>query len=150
MQYLVIGYGNSLRSDDGAGQRVAEAVSSWNMEHVRSIAAHQLSPELAEEISRTDVVIFVDAATSTPPLAAVKLESIAPLSDQIISTHYTDPRTLLALAQTLYQTTPLAYWILIPAANFEFGEQLSSCTADGVKQALLTIQDLIHNSSFNH
>lgn len=150
MQYLIIGYGNSLRSDDGAGQRVAEAVENWNMENLRSIASHQLSPELAEEISRTDVVIFVDAATSEPPLETVKLESIAPLADQIISTHYTDPRSLLALAQTLYQVTPVAYWILIPTVNLDFGEHLSSVTAAGVEQALLMIQELIHNSSPSH
>lgn len=149
MQYLVIGYGNSLRSDDGAGQRVAEAVAAWNLNHVRSIAAHQLSPELAEDISRTDVVIFVDAATPTQTLETVKLESIAPLADQIISTHYTDPRSLLALAQTLYGRTPISYWILIPAISFEFGEQLSPLSQEGVDQALTIIQELIHNFTFS-
>lgn len=146
MQYLVIGYGNSLRRDDAAGQRVAEAVEAWNLAHVRSIVCHQLTPELAEELSRTEVAIFVDAAAPSEQLTTVKLELIEPDTNQITAAHTANPRSLLALAQWLYGTVPTAYWILIPTLDFGFGEQLSPMTQAGVNQALQVIQQLVHPS----
>jgi len=35
VDYLIIGYGNTLRGDDGAGPRVAEAVAGWGLPNVR-------------------------------------------------------------------------------------------------------------------
>ena len=64
MNFLVIGYGNTLRSDDGAGQIVAEKIAQWNLPGVRSLAVHQLTPELAEIIAQADAVIFIDAITT--------------------------------------------------------------------------------------
>ncbi len=64
---LVMGYGNMLRSDDGVGQQVARAVAKWEIPNVDAIAVHQLTPELAERLTKTDIAIFVDAY---PPRAA--------------------------------------------------------------------------------
>ncbi|MGF1587982.1 MAG: hydrogenase maturation protease [Pleurocapsa sp.] len=64
MHYLVIGYGNTLRSDDGAGQSAANQIAAWGLPNVRSLAVHQLTPELAEDIANADTVIFVDAVIS--------------------------------------------------------------------------------------
>jgi hydrogenase maturation protease len=61
---LVIGYGNSLRSDDEAGCRVADLVASWELPYVRSLTVHQLTPELAEPIAQSELTIFVDACVS--------------------------------------------------------------------------------------
>jgi Ni,Fe-hydrogenase maturation factor len=59
---LVIGYGNTLRRDDGVGVRVAEAVAADpRFAHVRVLAVHQLTPELALDIGSASLVIFVDA-----------------------------------------------------------------------------------------
>jgi hydrogenase maturation protease len=60
-QVVVIGYGNTLRSDDGAGQQVATLVEDWQLPQVRSLAVHQLTPELAAELATAQMVIFVDA-----------------------------------------------------------------------------------------
>ncbi len=40
---LVIGYGNTLRSDDGVGQRVATLVEEWELPYIRSYANCQIS-----------------------------------------------------------------------------------------------------------
>lgn len=61
VDYLVIGYGNTLRSDDGVGYRIAETVAQWNLTSVRSLSVQQLTPELAETMSHAKTVIFVDA-----------------------------------------------------------------------------------------
>ena len=59
---LVIGYGNELRGDDAAGPRVAAAVEQWQLPGVRVLILHQLTPELADPIASSGLVIFVDAA----------------------------------------------------------------------------------------
>jgi len=59
---LLIGYRNSLRSDDGVGQKVATIVEDWEVPELRSLFVHQLTPELVTDIAQVELVIFVDAA----------------------------------------------------------------------------------------
>src|SRR5690349_18792955 len=62
---LVIGYGNPLCGDDGIGPCAVEHMASDNDEacqDVEYLSLRQLTPELAEPISRAQAVIFVDAA----------------------------------------------------------------------------------------
>lgn len=46
---LVIGYGNSLRSDDRIGIEVAKTVADWNLTPVRSLDVPQLTHELTDK-----------------------------------------------------------------------------------------------------
>ena len=60
---LVIGYGNALRGDDGAGYIAAELLRERIQNPaVEVFSLHQLAPELMEPISRARQVIFLDAA----------------------------------------------------------------------------------------
>ncbi|MBP0017270.1 MAG: hydrogenase maturation protease [Cyanobacteria bacterium SBLK] len=146
MTYLAIGYGNPLRSDDGAGQKVAELVANWHRKDVRSLPLHQLTPELADEISRADIAIFIDATpvTSATP-ARVQVQLLEPLAIASSLGHNSTPQYLLSLAKELYHAAPKAYWILIPAVNFEFGEKFSPITEQGIKIALKKIEEIIGN-----
>ena len=63
---LVIGYGNTLRGDDGVGPRAAEAIATLALPGVRALVCPLLTPELAEAVSQAGVVIFVDAAVDAP------------------------------------------------------------------------------------
>jgi hydrogenase maturation protease len=144
MTYLVIGYGNPLRSDDGAGQKVAELVASWKRKDVRSRPLHQLTPELADDISRAKITIFVDATPMTSEISdRVQIQSLEPRAIASALGHSNTPQYLLSLTQELYQTTAKAYWILIPAINFEFGEKFSEITEQGIKIALQKIEEII-------
>ena len=60
-ELLVIGYGNSLRRDDGVGPRVAEAIEELQLPGVRTLVCQLLTPEFADPIARARRVIFVDA-----------------------------------------------------------------------------------------
>ncbi|MGD1701194.1 hydrogenase maturation protease [Dapis sp. BLCC M229] len=160
-EILIIGYGNTLRSDDGAGQRVAELVAEWNLQNVRSLPVHQLTPELAEPISQAELVIFVDAypATSeqglqvhqlcTPPSSHSSPSPSSPHtllqreSQGLNIGHTVDPRSLLALSQFLYNNAPAAWWILVPAVNFEFGESFSPKTTENIQYSLAQIRQII-------
>ena len=76
---LIIGYGNTLRRDDGVGPKVAEAVAALALPGVRALAYPLLTPELAEAVSQARVVIFVDAAVDAP--RGVQLRKLAPAED---------------------------------------------------------------------
>ena len=56
VRLLVIGYCNTLRSDDGVGPRVAEAVEALDLPGVRAIVRGLLTPELAEPAVRLIVI----------------------------------------------------------------------------------------------
>jgi|ERR687886_819984 hydrogenase maturation protease len=140
ISYLIIGYGNTIRGDDGAGYQIAEAVAKWNFHHVRSLAVHQLTPDLVEAIAQAKTVIFVDAVAT---LSEVKIEQLRPNYAASFTGHYADPRSLLALTRTLYEVLPTAYRILIPAVDFSFGETLSPVTKKSFDLALVKIKQLV-------
>lgn len=140
---LVLGYGNTLRQDDGAGYRVAEAVADWKLDNVRSLPVHQLTPDLAEAIAQAKIVIFVDAVAAEPATSTVTLETLEPQDAETFTGHYANPQSLLCLTQALYGTVPIAYRILIPAIHLNFGETLSPVTQTGVSIALEKIKNLL-------
>src|SRR5262249_5822451 len=104
---LVIGYGNELRCDDGVGPRAARAVAAWQLPGVAAVAAHQLTPELAERIGAAERVVFVDAG----PGDVVLTRSIEPGRAALVLGHTGEPRELLALAEALYGRRPEAWLI---------------------------------------
>ncbi|WP_017304994.1 hydrogenase maturation protease [Spirulina subsalsa] len=140
---LIIGYGNTLRSDDGAGQKIAETVESWGLEGVSSLAVHQLTPELAAEMAQSRQVIFVDVYPNTGDSNGVQVTPINPKNSHSPLGHASNPQSLLALCQVLYRVTPASYWVLIPAENFEFGESFSPLTTQNIPRALEEIQMLL-------
>jgi hydrogenase maturation protease len=137
---LVIGYGNTLRSDDGVGPKVAAAVEQENLPGVRTLACHQLTPELAEPVSRADRVVFVDAAGDGS--TGWQMRELSPAEGGQVMAHATDPRMLLAIAREVFDRCPKAWLLTIPVANFELGEDLSATAQRGLDQALTEIRAL--------
>jgi hydrogenase maturation protease len=127
MKTLVIGYGNTLRGDDGVGSLVAEQVAAWNLPEVRSLSVHQLTPELAAEIAQAEVVYFADACMGR---SQTSIEPIEPVEITSRIDHLWSPSVLLHFAKTLYDADPVAYQILIPATQFDYGEVLSAIARD--------------------
>lgn len=140
VNFLVIGYGNTLRSDDGVGPKVAEAVEAMKLPGVRTLVCQQLSPEYAEPISHADTVIFVDAAVDAPK--EVQLRPLEPNESSQLMAHAADPRTMLALARDVFGHAPKAWWLTIPAVSLEFSEKLSPEAQRGFAEAVEKIQAL--------
>lgn len=135
MKTLIIGYGNTLRGDDGAGYLAVEQVAAWDLPTVGTIACHQLVPELAEPIAECDRVIFIDAALPHAQ-AQVRFIPLHPTAHARIEAHLSDPIALLALVQQLYGRSVEAHHLLIPTASMELSETLSPIAQAGIAMAL--------------
>ncbi|NJN95665.1 MAG: hydrogenase [Anaerolineales bacterium] len=142
---LLIGYGNDLRRDDGAGLILAERLERvWRNQGVAAklLPVHQLTPELAAEIAEPDIstVVFVDARVIAPdevdPQVQVQSLNREPLTPSL--GHYLDPATLLLYADRLYGRRPAAWLVTVPAADFGYDESLSQIT----RQALVSAHAL--------
>ena len=147
-QFLVIGYGSTLHSDDAVGPRVAEAVAQWFLPNVTTVATTQLAPEHAELVSRAGEVVFVDAAIKPfkphKPSRSFGLVRLGPALDlNVPGLHVGDPRMLLALCKSVYGTCPRAWLLTVPGHNFDLGESLSPQATRGMEQALEYIQSFV-------
>jgi hydrogenase maturation protease len=140
---LVIGYGNTLRSDDGAGPRVAEALELMNLSGMRTLSCPLLSPELAEPVSQAERVVFVDAALETREL---ELRPLAPADSTQLMAHAAEPATVLALARDVFGHAPQAWLLTLPVENMEIGEKLSARTEQAVAMATQKVQELGPNT----
>jgi hydrogenase maturation protease len=142
---LVIGYGNPLRGDDGIGPAVAEGVAALGLPRVRTIAAHQLTPELAADLTDAKLVIFVDAAVGTDPVAAVRLDG--PATTPSALTHAVDPRGLVALARAVYGQAPEAWLVTAAGSDFDFRNGLSATGRENAREAMGYVKSILRESS---
>ncbi len=134
---LVIGYGNTLRRDDGVGVYLAEALTARGWSGVEVIACHQLAPELAEPISRAAAVVFADAGTG---LRQVRMQRVRPLTGGTVFAHECSPGVLLGLAQALFGRRPPGWLLTLPAEDFGLGEGLSPLARTGLQSGLRRLE----------
>ena len=135
---LVIGYGNTLRRDDGVGPKVAEAVAALALPGVRALTFPLLTPELADPVSRARVAIFVDAAVDAP--REVQLRKLAPADTSQIMAHAASPATVLALARDVFDHAPQAWLLTIPVEDLGIGEDLSPLAQRGFETAVQEVR----------
>jgi hydrogenase maturation protease len=141
---LIVCYGNTLRSDDGVAWHVGEALMARAGPDVTVLLRHQLTPDLAADLSECELVVFVDArVVDAHNLAAgVEQRPVTPDSGPL-DTHRLTPDALLGLTQELFDVRPAAYLITIPAWSFELGESLSARTAGLVAEACDRVWSLL-------
>ena len=122
---LVIGYGNALRTDDGLGWHAAERLAADPRAAGATILRrHQLTPELALDLSRAAFAIFVDAGNGPP--GSLTVEPVRAAGDAGPGwSHHVDPGALLALARELYGRCPEAVAVSVGLASDGAGEHLS-------------------------
>jgi hydrogenase maturation protease len=135
---LIIGYGNSLRRDDGAGLILAERLAAaWEDEghNVRHILVQQLTPDLAYDITAHDVeaVIFADARfaleESDQERRKIRIEAIPQSFAKTGLGHDMDAAELMTYGELLYRRRPPAWMVTVAGSDFSFGEGLSSDVA---------------------
>lgn len=136
---LIIGIGNTLRRDDGAGWFFAEALTTaleMAGRRVHLELHHQLTPELAIEAAELQpvAILFVDASV------AIGEVTFSPLTESVAEAstgHSLTPAMLLALMRRLYGVHAPGWLVQTPAADFGHGEGLSELAQRGVQAAAL-------------
>jgi hydrogenase maturation protease len=135
---LVIGYGNTLRRDDGVGPKVAEVVAELALPGVRTLDCPLLTPELAEAVSQARAVIFVDAAVDAP--REVQKRTLAPAGSSQVMAHAASPATVLALARDVFGHAPEAWLITIPVEDLGIGDEFSALAQRGFEIAVQEVR----------
>jgi hydrogenase maturation protease len=139
---LVIAWGNPLREDDGVAWHVLESLRGLQPRpwlpamHLRH--AHQLTPEMAECVSRATGVVFVDARRDGTP-GEVRCEEVLPAAGSNPLAHSVSPQTLLLYAESLYGRAPEAVVVSITGERFGMGEGLSDTVRKAVPRAIRAI-----------
>ena len=123
---LIIGYGNPLRGDDAIGCHAARELEQhfWNDPDVEVIAAQQLTPEMAEDISHRDFVLFLDASFGEPPGTITRI-TVSPEPGPGGFSHHLTPSSLLTAAEQLYGDAPFALSITMAGWSFDLGQKIS-------------------------
>lgn len=131
MSVLLVGVGNTLRRDDGAGAAVTGRFA--HRPDCRVLVVHQLLPELADELAGCGRVVFVDAAVDT---TGVRLARLSPSARPPGFGHAGDPAWLLGLCEALHGRAPEAWLLTVPAHDLGYGEGLGAATASAVEEAV--------------
>ncbi len=151
MKTFILGYGNTLRKDDGLGIYAAEALASASLPTgVEVLSCHQLSPELSARLSQAEQAIFIDAtlANEELPPGRIKTRKLHPRTTQPSGiTHHFDPETLLAMSETLYGHAPRAILFSVTANDFDLGEGLSPAVTAALPVLVSEIKERLFSSS---
>jgi len=140
---LIIGYGNSLRSDDGLGWHVTqELLRTIDSAGVEVISCGQLTADLAEPISRAGQVLFIDIARSGPPREVI-CQRVNPTPRTAPFLHQLSPEGLLGITRVLFGACPEANLFSVAGHCFEFGDYVSSQVADCMPALISRIKECI-------
>jgi hydrogenase maturation protease len=140
---LVIGYGNDLRSDDGAGRVVADRIEAMRLPGVAVHSVMQLTPELALDIAGAEVVVFVDASVDVAKTTMVDV--VAEPAPRGAMTHYSTPGSLIEMTASVGRIPQRAVAISIPVTDLGLGTELTPSTELGVEEAVSLILGLLGN-----
>lgn len=141
---LIVGYGNPLKSDDSLGWRAAEEiVRQFPSPELKVMRVHQLVPEIAEEASRAELAIFIDARSGEPAghIACDQLTNETRAGSTF--SHQLSPSTIIQLAEELYGRSPRAYLLTVSGECFEDGETLSPAVQAALPRLIARVKILI-------
>jgi hydrogenase maturation protease len=140
----VVGYGNALRTDDGLGWHAADRLANDpRLAGVDVLQRHQLTPELALDISAAALVVLVDASHGLPP-GTFTVTQVERASDAATTwSHHLSPPSLVALAHELYGRAADVFLVSCGVESFEMGDRLSPAVEAALPQVVDAVVELI-------
>ncbi len=139
----IIGYGNTLRGDDGLGWVAAEKLRQHHFDTpVEIITVHQLTMDLAEPISSASLVILIDVSAATPPGQIIQRTITATDITDDTMHHHMEPEALHAYTQALYGHCPPIKLFAITSNYFDFDESRSPAVPDALLTMLAPLTEL--------
>lgn len=141
---LIIGFGNTIRTDDNAGIWIAEQLAALHLSGVVVQTQHQLSLDLLEEFHGFCRILFIDAATEGEPLRFEKVGKPAVAVPP--STHHLTPADLLGMYRELYEKEVEAFFCTVRGENFDFGTDLSPIAQLRAEKAVRILADFLRSN----
>ena len=152
---LIIGFGNTLRRDDGAGAVAARLLGEdprLERTEVEVREAYQLLPEMSLDLAEASLVIFVDADARGLP-GSIEIHQIDPQTAALTdadargepgaSSHHVGGGELVALAAVLTGARPQAVAIGVGVADLGMGEGLSPAVEAALPKIVDIVADLV-------
>ncbi len=147
-RFLVIGYGNPGRLDDGLGPALAEALEAKAIPGVTVESDYQLVVEDAAQVAEHDVVVFVDAAVAGREPFFVRRIGTKPA--QGLGSHTIEPEALMGLARDAFGAETRGFALGIRGYEFnEFGERLSERARRNLDAALEFLESRLRSGTFD-
>jgi len=157
---LILGYGNPDRGDDGAAWAALSALACHFGHPIDSEQIEtgfipindslqlwlnlQLMPELAEDLSKFDRAVFVDAHTEDYQ-EDVRVVEVLPHYQNSPFTHHLTPASCLSICKELYGNCPRSILVSMRGYEFGFSRQLSPKTSANVEKAVQLILDWLEH-----
>ncbi len=140
----IIGIGNTVRRDDGLGPFVIERLLRSELPATVEIrAAHQLTPELAEQLSGRDLFVLIDAHASLPS-GEISWQRVGPAADYSgASAHQLTVEALLVLCRHLYGQCPETVLVSVGAEDLTVGEGLSATVEKAAAEVVARVLELV-------
>ena len=142
-RYLVVGYGNPGRQDDGIGPAVAEGLEALGWPDVDVDADYQLNIEHAAMAAEHDVVLFVDASVNA--VEPFEFHALEAAEEITFSSHSMPPASVLAAVHNHFGVHPKAWVLAVRGYTFEFEEGLSAQASKNCGEAIAFAQSLIRS-----
>lgn len=143
---VVVGYGNPYLSDDGLGWHVAGKLKhleeNYRPEMLRILQLIQLGPELAELLSQSDLVLFVDAEEGLNP-GAISRTVVQPSQLTSAHSHQLSPQHLFYLCQELYGEVPQGWLHTAGGSKWDHGSEMSEEMHRAYIQLVAVVSDEI-------
>src|SRR5262249_40536336 len=106
------------------------------------MCVHQLTPELAEDISRAELVVFLDATNHGQP-GAVRCDPVSAEPGEINFSHHLAPQEILGFCNRLYSTKPNAFLISVAGEKFDHGQNFSASAVCAIPLVLEKLSELL-------
>lgn len=154
-RFLVVGYGNTLRGDDGLGPLIAEKLADTRLPgdvEVRILSLPQLDISLVTELRDVDAVVFADARQDAED-DPIKLERIAAGEASPIAGHTTHTMgiaALLHLVQAWYGRHPDCYLVMPRGIDFSIGMRISPTGRKNAALAVAAIARILRHGLRRH
>lgn len=140
---LIIGYGNTLRGDDGAGVVASEMIRAVvPADDADVIVCHQLTPELATRLASVSLAIFLDASQAISG-GEIRCDEVLFGERNETRMHHVEPLELLSLSRRLYGRCPRGFAVAIGGESWGFSTSLSTLVAAALPKAVEHVVTLI-------
>lgn len=139
---LVIAIGNPLRCVDGIAWATVESLREDLPDSTMLICVHQLTPDLGEDASRADTVIFLDAA-KRGATGKITVEEISSQPGVAHFSHSLAPADILDISERLYGSKPRAFVVSVNCECFDHGQKLSESATQAIPKIGARVLELV-------